>query len=211
MITLQKIPTLEIAIQLLNDAERRNPGQWVSHSVFVAKAAEIISTRHPTLDPVTAHILGLLHDIGRREGVTDQRHIIDGYCYLISLGFDDAAQICLTHSFPVKDINAGSGEWDCSVDELEFVTDLLSKVEYTEYDKLLQLCDAVALPTGFCLIEKRLVDVALRRGVNKYSVEKWKTFLDLQKEFEQTIGQSIYSLLPQVIENTFGFHPNSNK
>jgi hypothetical protein len=55
------------------------------------------------------------------------------------------------------------------------------------------------------------VDVALRRGVNKYTVEKWKTFLDLQKEFEQTIGQSIYSLLPKVIENTFGFDPNSNK
>jgi hypothetical protein len=201
-----KVPTLEEAIQLMNEAEKRNPGPWVQHSVFTAQAAEIIASRHPLLDPAIAYILSLLHDIGRREGVTDMRHTIDGYLYLLNMGFDDAARICLTHSFPIKNIDAGSGEWDCSQDELEFVKDFLSKVEFTEYDKLLQLCDALALPTGFCLIEKRLVDVALRRGVNNYTVEKWKAFLMIKMEFEKVIQHSVYTLLPGVVNNTFGFN-----
>jgi hypothetical protein len=200
------VPTLEQATQIMNEAEGRNPGPWVQHSIFAAQAAELIASRHPSLDPSTAYILGYLHDIGRREGVTDLRHTIDGYFYLIKKGFDDAARICITHSFPLKSIHAGTGKWDCSQEELEFVKDFLSKVEYTEYDKLLQLCDALALPTGFCLIEKRLVDVASRYGINNYTVGNWKAFLGIQKEFEQVIEQSIYMLLPGVVNNTFGIN-----
>jgi hypothetical protein len=36
-------------------------------------------------------------------------------------------------------------------------------------------------------------------------VPRWKAYLNLQKEFEKAIGQSIYKVLPGVIENTFGF------
>lgn len=32
---------------------------------------------------------------------------------------------------------------------------------YDDYDRLVQLCDSLALPSGFCLLEKRFVDVAL--------------------------------------------------
>ena len=63
--------------------------------------------------------------------------------------------------------------------------------------------DALALPSGFCLIEKRLLDVALRRGFNAYTRDKWKAFLQIQQDFEAVIGQSIYDLLPGVVENTF--------
>ncbi len=202
------IPTLQQARQLLSEAEKLNPGPWVPHSVFVAKAAEAIARIHPDLDPATAYILGCLHDIGRRAGVTDLRHMIDGYHFLQSLEFSDAAQISLTHSFPVKDVNVASGQWDCSAQEREFVQDYLSRVEYSEYDRLIQLCDALALPTGFCLIEKRLVDVALRRGVHSHTVLRWKGYFDNQHTFERVIGRSIYSVLPGVIENTFGFKPN---
>lgn len=75
---------------------------------------------------------------------------------------------------------------------------------------LIQLCDALALPGGFCLIEKRLVDVALRHGTNPYTIPKWKAFLEIQREFEETIGGSIYALLPGVIENTFGFDSSAS-
>jgi hypothetical protein len=132
------------------------------------------------------------------------RHIIDGFVFLSNLGFDDAARICLTHSFPLINIHAVSGEWDCSKEEIGFVSDFLSKVEYSEYDRLIQLCDAIAMPTGFCLIEKRMVDVALRYGVNGLMIEKWKAHFDIKREFEQRIGESIYKLLPGIIENTFG-------
>jgi hypothetical protein len=202
------VPDLEKATQMLAEAESLNSGPWVRHSQFAAQAARLIAARLPSLDPDTAYVFGLLHDIGRREGVTDLRHTLDGYTYLCGQGFPGAARICLTHSFPLKDARTGSGHWDCSDDELRFVTDFLAATEYDEYDRLLQLSDALALPEGFCLIEKRMVDVALRRGINAYTLPKWRAFLQLQKEFEAVIGQSIYSLLPGVVSSTFGFDPS---
>ena len=198
------IPSLAAAEQMLTEAEKKNPGPWVQHARYAAQAAGLIAARHPDLDETTARCLGLLHDIGRREGVSDMRHVLDGYNYLVGLGYPDAARICLTHSFPLKQVEAASGEWDCTPDELAFIRAYLAEIDYDLYDRLIQLCDALALPTGFCLIEKRLVDVALRRGVNALTVEKWKGFLALQKEFELGVGGSIYALLPGVVVNTFG-------
>ena len=199
------IPTVAEAERLLNEAEAKNPGVWADHARYVAHAARNIAELHPALDAETAYILGLLHDVGRQEGVTDLRHILDGYTFSESLGFSDAARICLTHSFPVQKIGAASGNWDGTEDELAFVEKYLNGIEYDDYDRLLQLCDALALPSGFVMIEKRLVDVALRRGINPMTVEKWRAFLELQSYFEKAIGRSIYSVLPGVVENTFGF------
>jgi len=95
------------------------------------------------------------------------------------------------------------------LEERKFVKDYLAGIEYTEYDRLIQLSDALALPSGFCLIEKRLMDVALRYGLNDYTLLKWKATLNLQQEFEQAIGQSIYGILPGVVSNTFGFDVNT--
>lgn len=199
-----RVPTLKEARAFLAEANERNPGAWVDHSVHVARAAEAIATYHPDLDPYDSYIMGLLHDIGRQEGATDMRHILDGYHFLEGKGFDDAARICITHSFPIQDVNAASGRWDCSEEDLRFVKDYLAGIEYNEYDRLFQLCDALALPSGFCLIEKRLVDAALRHGINEHVVPKWRATLDLQQRFESLIGRSIYSVLPGVMENTFG-------
>ena len=204
-----KIPTRKEAETLLNEVAKRNPGPWTSHSAYVAKAAEIIAAHHPRLNPEVAYILGYLHDLGRSEGVTHMRHIIDGYRLLHDRGFDDAARACMTHSFPLQDVNAVFGKWDCTPQEFEFAKTYLSETEYNDYDRLIQLCDALALPSGFCLIEKRLVDVALRYGPNGYTVPKWTAVLNLLKRFEDLIGRSIYSILPGVVENTFGFNPSS--
>ncbi len=202
-----KIPELAEAERLLHEAEARNPGGWADHARYVALAARNIAEAHPDLDAEAAYILGLLHDIGRREGVTGMRHILDGYTFLERLDYSDAARICLTHSYPLQDIGAGSGNWDGSSEELAFVGTYLSGLEYDDYDRLLQLCDALAWPSGFVMIEKRLVDVALRLGINPMTVEKWRAFLELQHYFEGAIGRSIYSVLPGVVENTFGFTP----
>lgn len=198
------IPSRALAEDLLHEAQRLNPGRWVDHSVMTGQAAEIIAAHLPGLDPQAAAILGLLHDIGRRAGVTDIRHCIDGYTYLHELGFEDAARICITHIFTVQDINAANGKWDCSEDEIQFIQHYLASLQYDDYDRLIQLCDALALPAGFCLIEKRLVDVAIRRGINSTTIDKWKATFQVKTDFEARIGKSIYSLLPGVIENTFG-------
>ena len=202
------IPTLQQARTFLAEAEERNPGPWVQHSILVAQAAEAIASCHPDLSPSTACVLGYLHDIGRGAGLSDMRHVLDGYVFLHSRGFDDAARICLTHSFPVQDIRAVAGTWDCSHEEMGFLETELLGLEYNEYDRLIQLCDALALPSGFCLLEKRLIDVSLRRGVNEQTIPRWRGFLQLQQDFEIVIGRSIYSVLPGAIENTFGFDPS---
>jgi hypothetical protein len=199
-----KIPTRAQAEALMKEAQRKNPGAWVEHSRYVARAAEAIAAHHPALDPEAAFILGYLHDIGRRAGVSGMRHVMDGYTFLIKKGFNDAARICLTHSYPTKRAHSVLVKWDGLEAQLEFIRDFLARIEFDDYDKLIQLCDALALPTGFCLMEKRLVDVALRYGTNEYSVQRWKAYLSLQKEFEKAIGSSIYKLLPGVVENTFG-------
>jgi hypothetical protein len=199
-----KIPTRAQAEALMKEAQRKNPGAWVEHSRYVARAAEAIAAHHPALDPEAAFILGYLHDIGRRAGVSGMRHVMDGYTFLIKKGFNDAARICLTHSYPTKRAHSVLVKWDGLEAQLEFIRDFLARIEFDDYDKLIQLCDALALPTGFCLMEKRLVDVALRYGTNEYSVPRWKAYLSLQKEFEKAIGSSIYKLLPGVVENTFG-------
>lgn len=96
--------------------------------------------------------MGLLHDIGRREGVTSIRHIFDGY--------DD-------------------------------------------YDRLIQLCDAISLPDGACIMEKRLVDVALRHGLPEFTLKKWRAFMETKEYFDELCGCNVYSLLPRVMENSY--------
>jgi hypothetical protein len=199
-----RVPNLQQAQRFLAEAEQLNPGLWVAHSRFVAEAAKAIAASDPDLDPERSNILGLLHDIGRREGRTSMRHIIDGYHFLSSRGYEDAARICLTHSFPLQDTNAVFGEWDCTDEERHFVDDYIERTTYTDYDRLLQLCDGLALPTGLVLLEKRMIDIALRYGTNEYTVEKWRATIGIRDYFEGRLGCSIYRVLPGVIQGTFG-------
>jgi hypothetical protein len=201
------IPTRLQAQNYLNEASQFNPGPWVDHSIQVAETAQRIAFAHPDINPEYVYILGLLHDIGRREGIAGMRHVIDGYNFLIAESYPDAARICLTHSYPLADINSGAGPWDGSPAERKFLTAFLAQIEYTPYDRLIQLCDAICLPNGPVLMEKRLLDVTLRHGTNEYTTRKWRAFFDIQKEIEHAIGRSIYGLLPKVVENTFGFMP----
>lgn len=201
---LETIPTRDTAETLLRQAAARNPGGWVGHSRHVALAAEALARRHEGLDPESAYIVGLLHDIGRQEGPTNMRHVLDGYLFLKYLGYADAARICLTHSFVIQDVHAHAGIWDCTAGELNMVTAALLSLTYNDYDRLIQLCDALALPEGFTLLEKRLVDVALRHGVNDYTLPRWRATFDLQTQFEQALGDSIYNYLPGIVATTFG-------
>lgn len=190
-----KLPTKSEAQKLLAEAEIMNPGPWAAHSRVAADCARIIAEKCDHLDSDTAYVLGLLHDVGRREGVTDMRHIFDGYGYLKSLGYDDAARICLTHSFPYKDVRSYNGQNDCTSEETEFIKTFIANTEYDDYDRLIQLCDALALPDGATLIEKRLADVVKRRGANALTEVKHRSFSALKTYFDTKTGTDIYRLL----------------
>jgi putative nucleotidyltransferase with HDIG domain len=201
----QGIPTIEQAKLLLLEAQKLNPGDWIEHSINVGRAAELIAKYCKELNPDIALVLGMLHDIGRRYGKTNMRHSIDGYNFCKEQGYDLVARICITHCFPYKNVDEICGKWDCSNEEYNFVKEYLDGVGFSEYDKLIQLCDVLAVSTGYCLMEKRMVDVVMRYGFSKFTLEKWKATFELQIYFEEKIGKSIYSILPNVIENTFGF------
>ena len=133
------------------------------------------------------------------------KHIYDGYLFMFNNGYKQEAQICITHSFPNQNFHEYSGEDDCTSVERDEIVNILTASQYTDYDSLIQLCDSLALPTGICLMEKRLVDVALRHGTNKYMIEKWKKLFTIFNHFNSKAGGSIYRLFPEVTDNTFGY------
>ena len=174
------------ARQELKTAACMNPGPWEQHSQVAGENAMLIAQKVPGMNPEKAYMMGLLHDIGRREGVTGMRHLIDGYRYLMALHQPELAVICLTHSYPVKNVDYFEGRHDCTPEDKAWIAAFLEEREYDDYDRLIQLCDAVSLPQGACLMEKRFVDVALRYGVQPYTTRRWQGFLELKKSYNRS-------------------------
>ena len=196
-------PNRQDAELALKRAAASNPGAWEDHSRYVAAACEKIAARREGMSSERAYILGLLHDIGRYAGVTSERHLIDGYRYCMERGWEKAAQICISHAFMIPDIRTSIGTFDVSEEDYQFMKKFVVEAVYDDYDRLVQLCDSLALPAGFCLLEKRFVDVTIRYGVHPSTVDRWKKVLEIRAYFENEIGCSIYELLPGVVENSF--------
>ena len=195
-------PDRKTAEQALKEAYQSNPGVWVDHSRYVAQACENIASRCADLDSEKAYILGLLHDIGRYPGVTSERHLIDGYRYCMERGWEKAAQICISHAFMIQDIHTSIGKFDVSEEDYLFMEQFVKNAVYDDYDRLVQLCDSLALSTGFCILEKRFVDVTIRYGVHPATIDRWKKILEIKEYFQEKMGCSIYAVLPGAVENS---------
>ena len=85
------IPSRERAEEILREAAKCNPGVWENHSFLTALCAERIAAACGDMDPEKAYVLGLLHDIKRKFGVSHLKHVYDGYRYMTELGYDEAA------------------------------------------------------------------------------------------------------------------------
>ncbi|WP_291569247.1 HD domain-containing protein [Clostridium sp. UBA4548] len=196
-------PSREMAERELVIAGQLNQGPWVDHSINVGLAAQIIAGKCSNLNPDKAYVLGLLHDIGRRYGISARRHSFDGYKFMMEKGWDEAARICLTHSFPVTDFDKEIGGNDMSEEESEFVRKYLNNISYDDYDKLLIVCDSIADAQGFCMLEKRFVNTTRRYGTFPFTVERWNATFEMKEYIEKQINCSIYDILPNVKETTF--------
>lgn len=186
------LPTIEEAERLLTEAESCNPGQWGNHSRIAARCAEKIAASCGELDSEKAYILGLLHDIGRRFGVGHLRHVWDGYTYMTALGYDEVARIYLTHSFNNHSTQEYIGNFDITDKESELLDAALGEIVYDDYDRLIQLCDALAGSEGVLDIEERMEDIRRRYGY--YPRAKWDTNIKLKKYFEKKAGDDIYRI-----------------
>ena len=184
------LPTREEAIALVRDGLACNPGPWGKHCLTAAHCAEKIASACGDMDSEKAYILGLLHDIGRKFGTRHLGHVSDGYTYMKSLGYDEVAKICLTHSFNNHTVDEYIGKFDVSQEELTLIKNKLVETVYDEYDLLIQLCDSLAGADGVLDIEERMNDVKRRYG--SYPQDKWDSNIELMHYFEKRMNQNIY-------------------
>ncbi len=187
------LPTKEEAERILEEAEICNPGLWGNHSRIVAECAKKLAIVCDDLDGEKSYILGLLHDIGRKFGIKHLGHVYDGYKYMMKLGYDEVARICLTHSFCNQKINCYIGNFDIAELEQKELETVLNSLTYDDYDRLIQLCDCLASGEGIMDIEERMKDVKRRYG--SYPPEKWNKNLELKAYFENKAGNDIYVLM----------------
>lgn len=189
----------EQALKMLQEAEELNNGRWIEHSKKVGEAAARIAGKL-NLDTEKAVTLGYIHDIGKRFG-EKEHHVIKGYEYLKSLGYDDEyANICLTHSYLNNDINCTAGGVPKKgVGGYEFRKQFIEKHNYTIYEKIINICDLMCTDE-FLILEQRLIEIMTRRGVDTNTVYHITESLKLKKELDEKAGENIYKLFPEIIE-----------
>ena len=189
----QGYPSIEEANRILQEAENCNPGPWGAHSRCVAECARKIAKACGDMDADKAYVLGLLHDIGRKFGARHLGHVYDGWKYMEWLGYPEAGRICLTHSFACHSVDLYIGKFDILPEQETEVREALGRLEYDDYDRLIQLCDAIGTADGVAAMEDRMQDIKSRYGA--YPEEMWKQNLTLREEFERRTGEDIYGLL----------------
>jgi len=204
------LPTRDEAEKILKDAEQCNPGPWGNHSRIAARCAETIAVACGDLDGNKAYILGLLHDIGRKFGVRHLGHVSDGYSYMISLGYDEVAKVCLTHSFNNQSLDEYVGKVDTTEKELAMIQNVLDEIVLDDYDRLIQLCDALAGSESVLDIEERMQDVKNRYGF--YPQKKWDKNIELKNYFENKADKNIYIITGKMMKVTVdrplgSYHP----
>lgn len=186
-------PTRQKAEELLIEAGKCNPGPWEEHSRVTAHCAERIARVCPGMDAEKAYIVGLLHDIGRKFGIRHLGHVYDGWQYMLKLGYDEVARICLSHSFNEGKLEGYIGKFDITEAQTEEIRQALSGMEFDEYDRLIQLCDSLASAEGVVDMKERMEDI--RRRYGQYPQSKWDRNMELKAEFEDKSGADIYTIV----------------
>ena len=194
------LPTKEEALRELETAGTLNPGPWIRHSMNVGVAARNIAEKVPGMDPEKAFIVGLLHDIGRRVGIVDiPTHIYEGYKYCMERGWDEAARICMTHSYLLMQEEFS---YEPEREDEKAIKAYIMGCEADDYDKLIQLCDALAADYGFVILEKRFVDVTRRYGIMEGYIKGWEVAFAIKEYFDGKMGCSVYDVLPEIGKTT---------
>ena len=186
-----RIPARKEAEAILEEGLSQNPGKWGMHCRNAAVSAERIGTA-AGLDPDRCYVSGLLHDIGRKAGPVQLLHVYHGWKYMNALGYPAIARICLTHSFALQSIDAYGGAFDVSKEAIEEMKQALERLEYDDYDRLIQLCDNISGASGIMRMEDRIRDI--RSRYPNYPEKKEKITLRLIDYFSEKCGADIYAL-----------------
>lgn len=189
----------------LLEIERKNvkDDRWIEHSICVGDSAGILAKalkeKGHNVDVDKVITLGYVHDIGKYTGES-HGHVMRGYEYLKNKGYDEEyANICLTHSYLNNDILCTAG----GVPDKEnnpFLTDFIKNHEYTIEEKLINLFDLMCT-TKILTLDKRLIDIVLRKGVFSNTQYHVKETYKLKEYFDNLLGYNLYDLFPEIKNN----------
>lgn len=200
-----KLTSKEARELLEIERKKTKDDRWIEHSICVGdsagRIAKSLNENGYDVDIDKAITLGYLHDIGKYNGES-QGHVMRGYEYLKNKGYDEEyANICLTHSYLNNDILCTAG----GVPDKEknpFLTDFIKNHEYTIEEKLINLCDLMC-PQGnkVFTIDKRLIDIMIRRGAYSNTQYHIKETYKLKQYFDNLLEYNLYDLFPEIKEN----------
>ena len=187
--------------------EKERPNQkddrWIGHSIRVGdsagRIAKALQDKGIDVDVDKAITLGYIHDIGKYNGES-AGHVMRGYEYLKGKGYDDEyCNICLTHSYLNNDILCTAGGIP---DDIPFRTEFIKNHEYTIEEKIINLCDLMCPQSGIVYtIDKRLIDIMIRRGAYSNTQYHIKETYKLKEYFDNLLGYNLYDLFPEIKDN----------
>ena len=179
--------------------------KWIDHCICVGntagRIAEALKVRGYNVDVDKTIAIGYVHDIGKYSGQS-HGHVMRGYEFLKEKGFDeDYCNICLTHSYLNNDIICTAGGVP-DINENPFLTDFIKNHEYTIEEKIINLCDLMCPQGGrISTIDKRLIDIMIRRGAYTNTQYHIKETYKLKSYFDDLLGYNLYDLFPSIKEN----------
>ena len=191
----------------LLEIERKttNDDRGINHCLSVGdsagRIAQALNKKGCNVDIDKTITLGYLHDIGKYNGIS-QGHVMRGYEYLKNKGYDDEyCNICLTHSYLNNDIICTAGGVP-NPENNPFLASFIKNHNYTIEEKLINLCDLMC-PQGdkVFTIDKRLIDIIIRRGAYSNTQYHIKETYKLKEYFDNLLGYNLYDLFPEIKEN----------
>lgn len=200
-----KLDSIEAKNLLEQERQKAKDDKWIEHCICVGNSAGIIARalkeKGYDVDIDKAITLGYLHDIGKYSGES-HGHVMKGYKYLKDKGYDDEyCNICLTHSYLNNDVVCTAGGVPNPEDN-PFLTEFIKKHQYTMEEKLINLCDLMC-PQGnkVFTIDKRLIDIMIRRGAYSNTQYHIKETYKLKEYFDNLLGYNLYDLFPEIKDN----------
>lgn len=185
----------------LNSMEKR----WIEHCISVGNAAGRIANalvnKGIDIDVDKTITLGYIHDIGKYSGES-HGHVMRGYKFLKEKGYDDEyCNICLTHSYLNNDIVCTAGGVP-DINQNPFLTDFIKNHKYSIEEKVINLCDLMCPQANTVFsIDKRLIDIMIRRGAYSNTQYHIKETYKLKEYFDNLLGYNLYDLFPEIKEN----------
>lgn len=77
-------------------------------------------------------------------------------------------------------------------EQFQFIKKRLAEFVYDDYDRLIQLCDAIGMSIGAVAIEIRMNDIKRRYG--SYPQGKWDKNIELLNYFSTKAGENVEKL-----------------